>query len=173
MGGNAQWSETMTGIAPFTRATARKLRRAMTPQEQRLWHHLRDLNHRLGTNFRRQAPVGAFIAGFADLRRRLVIEVDGGQHRGERDVRRDQWFKEQGFTVLRFWNNEVEDNIEGVMQTVLDALEAAPPPHTSPTRGEGGARRPALARRGRLSTSPPPCGEGMGVGGSPVEGRTP
>ena len=153
---------------------ARKLRTGMTQQEQRLWRQLRDLNRRLGTHFRRQAPVGRFIADFADLGRRLVIEADGGGHGGERDAARDAWFKAQGFVVLRFWNTDVDGNMEGVMQIVLDALEAAPPPHPSPTRGEGAASPPISAHAKKISAAPPPRGEGVGVGGTaPGQGATP
>ena len=122
----------------------------MTPQERRLWWQLRDINRRLGTNFRRQAPLGSYVVDFADLGRRLVIEVDGSQH-GEAaglalDAARDGWLSEQGFRVLRLWNSDVSRNMEGVMQTVLDALGidgAGPPHHPSgqcpdPTRGAGG-----------------------------------
>ena len=83
----------------------------------------------IGTNFRRQAPVGRYIVDFADYGRRLVIEVDGGQHGSpegaERDRTRDSWLAGQGFTVLRVWNNELPANVEGVMQLVLEAVTAA------------------------------------------------
>jgi very-short-patch-repair endonuclease len=144
----------MTGIHPITRANARKLRHEMTPQERKLWAKLRELNRMLGLHFRRQAPIGPFIADFAELGRRLVIEVDGGGHGGARDQQRDEWLMSQGFRVLRFWNPEVSGNIGGIMQLVLDTvgpLDDAPPPHPSP----------------------PPRGEGMGVGGAQPEGSTP
>jgi very-short-patch-repair endonuclease len=113
----------MTDIAPHTRANARRLRAEMTPQERKLWTQLRDMNYRIGLHFRKQAPVGRFIADFVDFGRQLVIEVDGGQHGGPADAARDAWFAAQGFTVLRFWNGDVDGNLEGVMQLVLDALE--------------------------------------------------
>ena len=153
----------MTQITPATRANARRLRAEMTPQERRLWKGLREINQMLGTHFRRQAPIGRFIADFAEYGRRLVIEVDGGQHGGARDMARDAWLKGQGFVVLRFWNTEVDGNIEGVMQVVLDAVEAAvavagavaPPPQLSPTGGEGGAGS-AEARFVERPGAPPP-----------------
>ena len=164
----------MTGIAPFTRSTARRLRNEATPLERRLWRQLRDLNHRLGTHFRRQAPIGRFIADFADLGRRLVIEVDGGGHGGARDAARDEWLHEQGFAVLRFWNIDIDSNIEGVMRILLDELEAAPPPHPSPTRGEGGTPQLSAAQTPEARASPPPRGEGLGVGGTkPGQGANP
>ena len=131
----------MTEIAPHTRTNARRLRAELTPQERKLWGQLRDLNHRLGLNFRRQAPVGRFIADFVEFGRRLVIEVDGGQHGGPEvkalDAARDAWFGAEGFTVLRFWNHDVDRNLEGVMQMVLDALESCPSPPAPPREGEG------------------------------------
>ncbi|MBL9049673.1 MAG: endonuclease domain-containing protein [Tabrizicola sp.] len=168
----------MTGIHPITRQRARKLRAEMTPQERRVWAKLRELNRMLGLHFRRQAPIGPFIADFAELGRRVVIEIDGGGHGGERDQRRDEWLVSQGFQVLRFWNPEVSGNIEGVMQIIFDAVGGesfadAPPPNPSPTRGEGGAEPLALRGTVDLGTSPPPRGEGMGVGGPRPEGRTP
>jgi very-short-patch-repair endonuclease len=146
----------MTGIHPITRQRAKKLRAEMTPQERKVWGKLRELNRMLGLHFRRQVPIGPFIADFADLGRRLVIEIDGGGHGGERDRQRDEWLVSQGFQVLRFWNPEVSGNIEGVMQLVLDAvgpLTDAPPPQPSPTRGEGGATR--LASNGIVGAVPP------------------
>ena len=146
MGGLGQGAGRMTGIHPITRQRARKLRAEMTPQERRVWVRLRELNRMLGLHFRRQAPIGPFIADFADLGRRLVIEVDGGGHGGERDVARDEWLSAQGFQVLRFWSPQISGNIEGVMQMIFDAvggesLADAPPPPPSPTRGEGGEKR--------------------------------
>ena len=129
----------MTDISPHTRANARRLRHEMTAQERKLWAHLRDLNHRLGLNFRRQAPVGRFVADFVDFGRKLAIEVDGGQHGGAEDAARDAWFQSEGFALLRFWNNEVDGNLDGVMQVVLDALDASPHPQPLPTGGRGGA----------------------------------
>ena len=158
----------MAEITPDTRANARRLRFDATPQERRLWGQLRELNRMLGTHFRRQAPIGRFIADFAEYGRRLVIEVDGGQHGGARDAVRDAWLKGQGFVVVRFWNNEVDENIEGVMRVVVDAIEAvdaAPPPRPSPTRGEGGAGIAKARNDERPVASPPPRGEGLGVGG--------
>jgi very-short-patch-repair endonuclease len=76
-----------------------------------------------GLKFRRQEPIGKYIADFACHEKRIVIEVDGGQHstNKKRDRERDNWFKEQGYKVLRFWNNEVLTNIAGVLE-VLNPL---------------------------------------------------
>jgi very-short-patch-repair endonuclease len=141
----------------------------MTRQERALWWKLCEVNRMLGTSFRRQAPVGPYIADFVEFGQRLVIEVDGGGHGGARDMERDAWMKGEGFRLLRVWNADVDGSLEGVMAVILDSLagcmDGAPPPHPSPTRGEGGAF-PATGG------SPPPRGEGMGVGvggASPVE----
>lgn len=129
----------MSQIAPSTRQRARELRAEMTPQERRFWAKLREVNRMLGAHFRRQAPVGPFIADFVEFGRRLVIEVDGGGHGGGRDAARDLWFNGQGFEVMRFWNADVDGNLDGVMQLVLDALQVGPLPQPLPTRGRGGA----------------------------------
>lgn len=126
----------MSSIHPTIRARARHLRVEMTSQERKVWAQLRDINHRLGLNFRRQAPVGRFIADFVEFGRKLVIEIDGGQHGGADDATRDYWFQGQGFVTLRFWNNEVDGNLDGVIQKVLDAIEDCPHPPTPPHEGE-------------------------------------
>jgi very-short-patch-repair endonuclease len=106
-----------------TTARARALRQSMTDAERRLWRYLR--RHFLGVHFRRQVPIGSYIVDFACLRRKLVIEVDGGQHlESEEDLVRDRWLKEQGYRVLRFWNHEVLRNTEGVLEVIGARLGA-------------------------------------------------
>ena len=161
----------MSGIDRATRDRARLLRAGMTPLERRLWAKLRELNRMLGLHVRRQAPIGPVIAEFADLGRRIVIEIDGE----ERDAGRQAWLEGQGFRVLRFPGSEVAANLDDVMIRVLDAVEASPlrpspPPPPSPTRGEGGAQRAMLRGTQGTSASPPPCGEGMGVGDARAKG---
>ncbi len=100
---------------------ARKLRRDSTYAEQKIWWHLK--NKQLdGARFRRQRVVGCYIVDFICIRKKLVIEVDGGQHNvkegKEKDGVRDQWLASKGYTVLRFWNNEVLENIEGVLEEI-------------------------------------------------------
>ncbi|TDK30546.1 endonuclease domain-containing protein [Luteimonas terrae] len=103
---------------------ARRLRHAMTPAEIALWRHLRD-RQRCGARFRRQHPVGPFIADFACLEPALVIEVDGGQHNGSRaDASRDACLRRRGFHVLRFWNHDVLQNPEGVCSVIDGWLES-------------------------------------------------
>jgi very-short-patch-repair endonuclease len=88
-------------------------------------------------------PIGSYIVDFACLSRKLIVEVDGGQHSESlRDKRRDAWLKTQGFEVLRFWNNDVLKNTEGVLELILIALKDRPSPGAlrappSPQRGEG------------------------------------
>src|SRR5580698_6215861 len=104
-------------------AHARSLRARMTNAERKLWYALRDRRF-AGFKFRRQVPIGPFIADFVCFSERLVIEVDGGQHAESlRDKRRDRWFKTNNFRVLRFWNNEVLSNLEGVMTVLASELK--------------------------------------------------
>ncbi|MFN3432187.1 MAG: endonuclease domain-containing protein [Candidatus Sericytochromatia bacterium] len=100
----------------------RALRRNMTGPERRLWAALRGRS--LGVKFRRQAPISCYIVDFACLERRLIIEVDGGQHaESEHDQRRDSVLRSQGYTVLRFWNHEVMRNLPGVVEVIIGRLE--------------------------------------------------
>ena len=125
---------------------ARKLRKESTDAETRLWLHLRA--HRYGGyKFKRQQPIGSYIVDFACFDARLVIEIDGGQHAdaARSDSIRDAWLAREGFRILRFWNNEVLENTEGVMQKVLSSLDA-PSPQPSPTRGEGERSAPRKTR---------------------------
>ena len=103
---------------------ARSLRRNPTEAEQRLWWRLRQRQLE-GSRFRRQVPLGPYVVDFACLSVRLVIEVDGGQHgwRAEQDRLRTAWLEGNGFRVLRFWNNEVLGNMEGVLETIQRALQ--------------------------------------------------
>ena len=111
---------------------ARKLRNNLTEAEKYLWYMLRLKG--LGVKFRRQAVIGRYIVDFVCYERKLIIEVDGGQHAdSECDKERDQWLGGQGFEILRFWNNDVLKNREGVMQKINERL--ASPSLTLPTRG--------------------------------------
>jgi very-short-patch-repair endonuclease len=117
---------------------ARQLRGNMTDAERRLWLHLcrRQLD---GSRFRRQHPMGPYVADFACLERRLVVEIDGGQHdEGKSDARRNEWFRAQGFSTLRFWNNDVLSRTEDVLEEILKALgSTCPHPGLPPQAGEG------------------------------------
>jgi very-short-patch-repair endonuclease len=101
----------------------RKLRGQQTDAERKLWYELRD--RRLsGFKFVRQEGIGPFIVDFVCRDRKLVIEVDGGQHsESVTDAGRDSYLAHEGYRVLRFWNNDVLSNREGVLLTILDALQ--------------------------------------------------
>lgn len=114
---------------------AKQLRRNMTDAELLLWRHLR--GHRLlGAKFKRQQPLGNYIADFVCFEAKLVLEVDGGQHlECEQDRQRDAWLRERGYEVLRFWNNEVLEQTDAVLERIFQVLP--PLPNPSPARGEG------------------------------------
>jgi very-short-patch-repair endonuclease len=98
------------------------LRGNLTDAEQRLWRYLRQRQIN-GFHFRKQCPVGPYIADFACLSAKLIVEVDGGQHADSAtDATRDAWFTAHGYRTLRFWNNDVLANTEGVLMTITEAL---------------------------------------------------
>src|SRR5438270_8061614 len=103
-------------------ADARRLRANQTDVEKHLWSRLRNRGL-LGMKFRRQVPLGEFVADFVCADHALVIEFDGGQHASSevRDDRRTAWLEARGWQVIRFWNNEVNENIDGVLQTIASA----------------------------------------------------
>jgi very-short-patch-repair endonuclease len=113
----------------------------MTWHERILWSILRDRCFH-GHKFRRQMAIGDYIVDFVCLEKRLVVELDGRGHLDQQnyDETRSIWLEAQGFQVVRFWNTEMEQDINRVMQTILQRLrEHAPhPPAPSPARGEGG-----------------------------------
>jgi very-short-patch-repair endonuclease len=102
----------------------------MTRQERALWLHLRELR-RQGFHFRRQAPIDSFVVDFACYHPKLVIEIDGGQHSRKqdklRDANRDACLTASGFRVLRFWNSDVDQNLDGVITLVLQTLQSVAP----------------------------------------------
>jgi very-short-patch-repair endonuclease len=103
--------------------SARKLRKTMTDAERAMWLFLRQRQVE-GRRFRRQVPIDHYIVDFACFEARLIIEVDGGQHfESESDKTRDAYLAAQGFRVLRFWNNDVLANREGVFQVIAEALK--------------------------------------------------
>ena len=103
---------------------ARELRRNSTDAERVLWRLLRSRDT-TAHKFRRQAPIGRYIVDFVCFDQQIVIEVDGGQHqlRIQYDRARTEWLESQGFQVLRFWNNEVMTNEDGVMDKILAVLQ--------------------------------------------------
>jgi very-short-patch-repair endonuclease len=109
---------------------ARRLRKTMTPQEVKLWVHLRALKKQ-GLHFRRQVPREGFIVDFACLKSMLIVEVDGAQHGEAANIRqdfiRDAKLSAAGFKVLRFWNNEVNENLGAVVETIYEQATARLP----------------------------------------------
>lgn len=102
---------------------AARLRREQTDVERKFWFAVRD--RRLGGfKFRHQASIGPFVADFLCHEAMLIVEVDGGQHSEKADRARTGFLEERGYRVLRFWNNDVVDNLDGVLLTVLDVLQA-------------------------------------------------
>jgi very-short-patch-repair endonuclease len=112
----------------------------MTEHERLLWSILRNRCF-LSYKFRRQMPIGPYVADFVCLENRLIIELDGRGHLDEQDYdeRRTRWLESEGFSVVRFWNAELEADVNKVMQTILQRLRATTshPPAPSPARGEG------------------------------------
>ena len=107
----------------------------MTDAERKLWRILRE--NFPDEHFRRQVPIRHFIADFASHRAKLVIEVDGGQHRPELDVERTRVIENEGYRVIRFWNNDLLGNPEGVWTIIDAALQGGHPHPTLPHRGGG------------------------------------
>ncbi|MCX7841129.1 MAG: endonuclease domain-containing protein [Anaerolineae bacterium] len=120
----------MHRIKPRILENARALRRPMTPAEAKLWSRLR--NRQLGGfKFRRQHPIGNYIVDFYCAEAKLTIELDGDSHavQVEYDQQRTAWLVEQGYREIRFWNREVLQNIEGVLEQILQAcVEGKPSP---------------------------------------------
>jgi very-short-patch-repair endonuclease len=135
------------------------IRKSLTVAERLLWYRLRA--HRLANiKFKRQAVIGRYVVDFVCFEHSLVIEVDGGQHDGQAsDLARDRWLADQGFRVMRFWNNEVLNNTDAVLSRILETaadpaypspgppLRGAPP---SPTRGEGKSNSSKIETRRRI-----------------------
>ena len=111
----------------FLTSRSRSLRHNSTGAEQKLWCVLRSrqLN---GFKFRRQVEIGGYVVDFLCAEKRLIVEVDGGQHTPERDARRTAFLESHGFRVIRFWNNDVLENLEGGWKAIEEALNIPPHP---------------------------------------------
>ncbi len=120
---------------------ARELRSTQTEAERKLWHALRN-RQVLNLKFRRQHPIGNYIADFCCIEKGLIVELDGSQHeeRATHDEQRTRWLNEHGFKVLRFWNGEVTPNPGGVIEKIKDHVL-----NTSP-EGRGRAEGPDEGR---------------------------
>ena len=106
---------------------AKALRKKQTDAESLLWSKLRNRQFE-GMKFRRQRPIGNYVVDFACIEKKIVIEADGSQHyNGDHDIVRDNYLRERGYTVLRFWNNEILKNIDGVIRRILE-VNCAPSP---------------------------------------------
>jgi very-short-patch-repair endonuclease len=116
---------------------SRELRNNPTDAERLLWRAIS--NRQLGgIRFNRQVPIGPFICDFVARTPKLVVEVDGGQHalEADADARRTRFLRSRGYRVIRFWNNDVLENIDGVIEVLLRALSDMPSP-TPPAGGRG------------------------------------
>ena len=111
-------------LSVMAQRKARQLRITMTDAERRLWSELRGRPLQ-GYKFRRQHPLGPFVVDFVCIEHRLVIEADGGHHADSNDDRRrTAWLKRRGWRVMRFWNNDIRANPEGVQDVIWRALES-------------------------------------------------
>ncbi len=113
---------------PHTLQRTRALRSPLTPPEAKLWSRLR--NRQLGGfKFRRQHPIGSYVVDFCCAERRLTVELDGDSHieQEEYDKKRTSWLIEQGYQEIRFWNREVMQNLDAVLERILDACLGAKP----------------------------------------------
>jgi len=156
---------------------ARQLRTASTDAELLLWKYLRARNLS-GTKFRRQFPIGGYIADFVCLEAKLIVEADGSQHadNAAHDALRTMTLRELGYRVMRFWNNDVLQSTEAVLIEIASALAGPPSPQPSPASGRGGKNAPLSAspasgtggKNAPLSASP-----ASGTGGKSVQPSDP
>jgi very-short-patch-repair endonuclease len=160
----AGWGDSMMErrtIDSFRRATPRRLRANSTAAETLMWRQLGRLGTK-GTHFRRQVPIGPYIADFACLASRLVVEIDGSQHGDEpnrsRDEKRTRWLESEGYRIIRFWNNDITQNAAGVMDVICAALYGTR--HTAPKVLKHGRKRGVTPLRRAARADPPPPGEG-------------
>lgn len=125
---------------------ARQLRANQTRAERTLWRRLREMIAD-GFHFRRQAPIGNYVVDFVCHTAKSVIEVDGGQHGHDRTIAHDEsrtaWLAGRGYRVIRFWNNDVIENLTGIVASIRESLESPPPTGRRPTPHWGvGIKRP-------------------------------
>jgi len=131
------WALRDRGIVPVNKARSRVMRSEPTNAERKPWY----LRHRLAlptSHFRRQVHLGRYIVDFASHGLKIVIELDGGQHatQHKQDAMRTKFLESEGYRVLRFWNNEVLGNIDGVLEVIQSACLTTPTP-APPHKGEG------------------------------------
>jgi very-short-patch-repair endonuclease len=121
---------------------ARTLRRNQTEAEKRLWRKLRSRDFQ-GVKFRRQQPLGPYVADFCSFQNKMIIELDGGQHAlaQEEDEKRTAYLKRSGFQVIRVWDNEVLNKMEGVLEYIRQSLKSAPLTPALSRKGRGGKEK--------------------------------
>jgi len=131
------WALRDRSKAPPQRALAREMRAAPTEAERKLWWHLRHRISSDSTHFRRQVRIGRYIVDFASHKAKLIIEIDGGQHalQTTADQVRTRFLIGQGYRVLRYWNNDVLSNVDGVLEDIQRAIATTPTPDPSPQGG--------------------------------------
>jgi very-short-patch-repair endonuclease len=140
-GGGARSATTDEGVADSKVRFARKLRKEMTEAEWKLWHALRSRRFD-GYKFRRQIPIGIYIADFVCQECKVIVELDGSQHANSPyDIKRDAWLRLRGYRVLRFWNVNIFQALDGTMMVILDALRAPPRPPLRGTFSREGRRQ--------------------------------
>ncbi len=153
-------------IDSFKKNAARRMRLNATGAEAGLWKSLRR-HPMMGSHFRRQVVIGPYIADFACMAAKLIVEVDGSQHGEEGNVVRDQtrtkWFETEGYKVLRFWNNDVTQNIDGVLATIHDALSISAGAELVALKHLRHRKNSVTPPRRAPRADPPPPGEGEGT----------
>ena len=116
----------MKKVPPKFVEFSRKLRREQTPWESKIWQYLRNRNY-FGAKFKRQVRFGNHIVDFCCAEKKLVVELDGGQHgmtaNQRQDANKEKYLQSEGLRILRFWNNDIDHNLEGVLDTIRDYLE--------------------------------------------------
>jgi|SRR5579871_2508546 len=164
--GGATVSNDNPTISAFRRGTAKRLRENATDAESLLWRRLRRFPVS-GTHFRRQVPIGPYVADFACMAARLVIEVDGSQH-GRDDIRRrdegrTRWLEAEGYRVMRFWNNDLTENMDGVLEAIYAAICGSSSGELVHLKHQRRIRTAVATRPRRAARAdPPPAGEGEG-----------
>ncbi len=146
-------------LAPYMKILARQNRKDLTGPEIKLWFELREFKQ-VGAHFRKQVPMNKYILDFVCHSKKLVIELDGNSHDDDlqkaKDDKRDAWLEAQGYTVIRVWNHELYNNLDGVLDEIYRYLISEhPTPNPSPSRG--GEQKP---------TPPSPSWGGTEGGGS-------
>jgi very-short-patch-repair endonuclease len=133
-----RWALRDRDVKTQNQIRARTMRLSPTDAERKLWWHLRYRLSVPGSHFRRQVRLGHYIVDFASHGLKIAIEVDGSQHaeQTERDAKRTRFLESNGYRALRFWNNDVLGNIDGVLEMIHSAILATPTP-TPPHKGEG------------------------------------